>query len=101
MHPYASLFGELVGAILGGALFTYLFGLAAGLAFKNADPDERAVGAAIGGWLVVAIVAGLGYRNPLAGLFYVPGAFIGFLWLRGRYRKLWQPDTDELTNTFS
>jgi len=100
MYSSEAMAGELIGAVIGGLLFTYLFGLLAGLAFKRMYPDERAVAAAICGWVLLAILVAF-TMGLFAGVFYAPGSVLAFFMLRRHYRKLWEPDTDELTDTFS
>ena len=58
-------------------------------------------------WLVAYVIAGFGFARSegeifrfYAGLGYIPAAVIAFFMLRRHYRKLWQPDEDELTQTF-
>lgn len=96
-HPYAAFVGELTGALIGGALWTWLFGMLAGLGFKSQEPDRRALAAAFCGWLVLAVVASFGMGTPAASLMYIPGAIFGYLLLRRRYRELWSDDEDAVS----
>ena len=88
--------GQLMGLLL-AALPLYLLGLLAGLLAKGKEPDERAIYAAMGGWVAAYFIAAWGYSNGGslrwdAGLFYIPAAFIAFFMLRHHYRKMWVED---------
>ena len=91
---YAS--GQLIGLLL-AALPIYLLGLLVGLFAKDKEPDERAIYAAMGGWVVALFISAWGYSNGgslrwNAGLFYIPAAAIAFFMLRHDYRKMWVED---------
>lgn len=88
--------GQILG-LLAAALPLYLFGLLAGLLAKDKEPDERAIFAAMGGWVIVFFVSAWGYGNGgamqwSAGLLYIPAAVIAFFMLRHHYRKAWVED---------
>lgn len=92
---------SLLGAFVGGFFISTLVGLLIGLAFKRKEPSERAIVAAMGGWIVCAILAGFGMADggPFrfdAGLFYLPGAIAAFFYLRWHYGKMWKPDEEEV-----
>jgi hypothetical protein len=94
----------LLGAFVGGFLLSTLVGLLIGLAFKRKEPSERAIIAAMGGWIGCAILAGFGMADggPFrfdAGLSYIPGAIAAFFYLRWHYGKMWNPDEEEVQLT--
>lgn len=94
----ASWLGFGVGLIL-ACLPIYLIGLLVGLAMKAKEPDERALYAALGAWIITYALAGWGFANggPYrfdAGLMYIPAAAIAFLMLRHHYLRMWRPDDE-------
>lgn len=100
----AYLIGTMVGLVF-ACVPLYLLGLLAGLFFKSKEPDERAMYAAMIGWIAAYVLAGFGKADggsfrPDAGLLYIPAAFIAFFMLRHHYRRMWKPDEDELHRTF-
>jgi hypothetical protein len=100
----AAWLGFLVGLLL-ACLPLYLLGLLVGLVFKNSDPDERAIYAAGGAWLLTFFISAWGFANggPMrwnAGLYYIPAGIIPFFMLKRHYWKLWQPDEEGLADTF-
>lgn len=91
----AALLGMFVGSFIG----TTLLGLLVGQAFKSKKPTERAAIAAVIGWLIASVVAGLGMANGGsyrfdASLYYMPGAVAAFLYLQWHYGKMWRDDED-------
>ena len=85
--------GQLIGFAIGGLIWTYLFGrLLARLAFRESPPDTKALYGSIAAFGLVCIIAALGFGNPIAGLFYAPGALGGYFLLRKDYRKAWVGD---------
>ena len=90
----------LLGATVGGFLVTTLFGLLFGRAFKSKEPFERAIIAALLGWVVCAVIAGFGKADggPFrfdAGLAYIPGALGAFFLLQRRYEKASEMQQDD------
>jgi hypothetical protein len=73
----------LLGSLVGGFLVTTLMGLLIGLAFKTKEPGERALVAAMTGFVICFVLAGVGMADGGsfrfdAGLYYVPGAIAAF-----------------------
>lgn len=89
--------GYSVGIIVGGTLACILLGLLAGVAFKEKDPDERAIYAALIAWIVSGVLAGFGMADGgpfrfAAIAYYIPGAIMALLYLRWHYPKSWQDE---------
>jgi hypothetical protein len=100
----AYLLGTFVGLLL-ACLPLYLIGLLVGLFLKDKEPEERATYAAIGAWIIIYFLSAWGFADGgslgwSAGLGYIPAAVIAFFMLRRHYRRLWQPNEDELERTF-
>lgn len=97
----AYFLGSLVGYLIGGMLFGALFSaIIEKLAFKEKEPDERATATVGVAWLIMCILAGFGFSEGqgfawFAGLYYLPGAAIVWLWYRKRYRKAWSNEAEE------
>lgn len=86
-----------LGSAVGGALAVILLGLLVGLAFKTKPPVERAMIASFAAFLIAGAIAGFGMANGGdyrfdAILNYIPGAIIGFFYLRWHYGKDWIED---------
>lgn len=91
----------LLGTFIGGFLLTTLFGLLIGLAFKSKEPAERAVPAAIGGWIACGVLVGFGMADGGsfrfdAALYYLSGAVAAFFYLRWHYGKMWHDDERDI-----
>jgi peptidoglycan/LPS O-acetylase OafA/YrhL len=100
----AYLVGTYIGLIL-ACLPIYLLGLLVGLFLKDKEPEERAMYAGMGAWLLAYVLAGFGKADGGsfrfdAGLLYIPAALIAFFMLRHHYRRMWKPDEEELARTF-
>lgn len=92
------LLGFLVGLLL-AALPIYLIGLLIGLLFKSRDPDERAIFAALGAFVLASLLAAWGFSDggPMrwsVAFLYVPAAIIAFFMLRRHYLRLWEAATE-------
>lgn len=84
---------ELLGFLIGGIIWTYLFGrLAARIAFKDYPPNTKALYGSTIAFGFICFVASFGFDNSLAGIFYAPGAIFGFILLRKDYHKAWIGD---------
>lgn len=93
----------LLGMIVGGFFITTLLGLLVGLAFKSQEPDQRALRAAILGWLGTSVTAGFGMADggPFrfdAGFYYLPGAIAAFFYLQWHYRKMWREEEEDIAD---
>lgn len=84
---------EILGFLIGGIIWTYIFGsLIARIAFKEYQPNLKALYGSICAFCLICLLAAFGFNNSLAGLYYAPGSIAGFFWLRKDYRKAWMPD---------
>ena len=98
----SGFFAYLLGATLGGFLFTGLFAWIASK-FGLGEHDEAAVRAikrGFVGWIGCAILAGWGAANGFgfvwtAGLWYIPGAILATLMMKKRYKET------EISETFN
>ena len=77
---------------LGGIFAMVFVGALAGLFFKRFEADDRALYAAIAGWLLGSIIAGFAMADggPFrwdAALIYAPGALAAYFILRAHYRR--------------
>ena len=83
-----------MGSIVGGVVAIILLGHLFGLAFKSKAPNARALIASSIALVAAGVLAGFGDANggPFqygAIVKYVPGAVVGFLYLRWHYAKKW------------
>lgn len=92
--------GFIVGALLGGALISAIFsGIIERFAFRDQEPDRRATSTVGLAWVLIAILAGFGFADDdgfawLAGLYYLPGAALVWIWYRKRFREMWTTDDE-------
>lgn len=88
--------GSWVGAFV---LIAIIAAITERLAFRTMDPLRRAQFTVGTAFLLAAVIAGFGNADggPFAwqaGLDYVPGAIVTFVWYYNRYKKAWSPDSE-------
>jgi hypothetical protein len=94
---------ELIAAgFVGGTIGILFFSwIVEGFAFKSREPGERAMLTVGMTFAVFAILAAIAFADDeplgvLTGVFYLPGAVIGYFWFRKRYAKKWAPDISDV-----
>ena len=84
-----------MGQLIGGFMWAYIFGWLAGRwAFREVEPDKKALIVGSIAIMIIFIAASFGYGSPTAGLYYIPGAIAGILLLRSEYHKAWNVEDD-------
>ncbi len=90
--------GAMLVAWFGGFLaIAILSAILERFAYRKLEPLQRAQATVGSAFVLAAVLAGFGMANGggfvwQAGLNYVPGAIITFLWYYNRYKKAWSAD---------
>ena len=88
----------LIGASIGGFLFSALFAaIIEKFFFRDLPPEQRAAFTVGSAYALVYVMAGFGFANGrgfayLAGLYYMPGALAVLFWCSKRYAAAWTDD---------
>lgn len=91
----------IVGGLVGGVLAMLLFSIiVSALAFKNFEPQKRAVATVLTAWTIGTLVYGLNSGSwGWAAFVYSAGAIVAFAERLRHYNKHWKDD-DHLTDVF-
>jgi len=83
-----------MGAIVGGFLWTYVFGAILGkFAWRDWEPDAKALRVSFSAAAFVAVIMTI-QLSVIAGLVSAIGSYLAYLLLRRDYRRKWLPDSD-------